>query len=120
MKRKSKVASNSALPASRKLLQLTRAELRADTRALRSDMRAGFSQVDARFSQVDARFSSIDAKLEQVISEVARIGALVEEQNSNNRVVLEGLTGLWHRQERVEGRVDDVEKFVRLIGRPKS
>ena len=78
-----------------------------------------FNQVDSRFKQVDSRFDQMDSKFERVLSEVARVGVLVEEQNSNNRVVLEGLTGLWQRQERVECRVDDVEKLVQSIARSK-
>ena len=59
------------------MLQLVRNELKADIRGLRSEQRAGFGQVDSR--------------LEQVLSEVARVGILVEEQNSRNQIVFEGL-----------------------------
>lgn len=86
------------LPATQGMLQLVRTELK-------SEMKSGFRQVGSR--------------LEQVLSEVARVGILVEEQNSRNRVVLEGLTGLWERQQRSDNRVSDVEKLVRIIGRAK-
>ena len=121
------VSSSKDLPATQGMLQLVRTELKADIRSLSSEMKAGFSQIDSRFSQIDSRFSQVDSKFnlmdskfERVIADVARIGVLVEEQNANNRIVLEGLTGLWQRQERVEVRVDDVEKFVRSIGRPRT
>lgn len=129
------------LPATQGMLQLVRTELKADIRELRSETKAGFqqmesrfnqidakfnqidsrfSQMDSKFSQMDSRFSQMDSKFERVLSEVARIGVLVEEQNSNNRVVLEGLTGLWQRQERIEGRVGDVEKLVRSVAHPRN
>lgn len=128
------------LPATQGMLQLVRTELKADVRELRSSMTAEFKQVDAkfnhvdarfnqidaRFNQVDARFNETDAKIERVLgavhrvaSEVARIGVLVEEQNSKNRIVLEGLTGLAQRQDRVESGFADIQKFVRSIARNK-
>ncbi|MGK5090116.1 hypothetical protein WDW86_21410 [Bdellovibrionota bacterium FG-2] len=116
------LSSAKDLPATQGMLQLVRAELKADIRSLSSEMKAGFnqidskfSQVDSKFSQVDSRFNQVDSKLERVLSDVARIGVIVEEQNANNRVVLEGLTGFWQRQERVETRVDEWEKLLRSI-----
>lgn len=100
------VPQSKDLPATQGILHLVRMELK-------SEMKAGFSQVNARFNQVDARF-------EQVLSEIARIGILVEEQNSRNRIVLEGLSGLWERQERVEKRVDHFEKTIHNILRSKA
>jgi hypothetical protein len=108
------------LPATQGMLQLVRNELK-------SEMKAGFGQVDARFNQIDARFAQfeskfaqVDSRFEQILSEISRIGILVEEQNSRNRIVLEGLAGLWQRQDRIESRVDDVEKTVRSIARYKA
>lgn len=86
------------LPATQRMLQLVRSELKADIRGLRSETRAGFNQTDS--------------KLEQVLSEVARVGTLVEEQNSNNRIVLEGLTGLYQRQDRNEMRTEEIQNLV--------
>jgi chromosome segregation ATPase len=129
------------LPASQGMLHLVRSELKADIRGLHSEMNSRFDQVDARFNQIDARFNQIDSrfkqmdskfsqmdskfnqmdsKFEQVLSAVARVGTGVEEQNSRNRVVLEGLTGLWQRQDRLETRVDKVESTVRSIARPRT
>ncbi len=121
------------LPATQGMLQLVRSESKADLRELRSEMKSGFKKIDASFNQIDARFNQIDArfnqndsrfdatdaKLERVLSEVSRIGILVEEQNSRNRVVLEGLTGLWQRQDRVETRLDEVEKLVQSFSRAR-
>jgi hypothetical protein len=93
------------LPATQGMLQAVRTELKADIRGLRSEMKAGFSQVDAKFN-------TMDSKIEQVLSAVARIGATVEEQNARNQVVMEGLTVLFHRQDRTEVRLGEVENVV--------
>jgi hypothetical protein len=125
----------STMPSSRGMLQLVRTELKSDIRAVRSDMKAGFARSDgevatlrsemkAGFARVDGEFASVrsemrsgfsrvDAKLELVVSEVARLGVLVEEQNANNRIVLEGLSSLWQRQDQFESRLtDEVERAV--------
>lgn len=116
---------------SKSRLYLLRAELKADNRELKSELKADIKQLDSKIMHVDARVSSLDSKITQVDSkvervlgavhhlagEVARIGILVEEQNSKNNIVLEGLTGLAQSQDRLEARVENVEKMVRAISR---
>ena len=85
-----------------------------------------FAQIDERFDRIDARFVQIDARLdriearfdqfaaetnakfEKLSSEIHRLALLIEEQNARNSIVLDGLTSLFYRQERVES------DFVRL------
>lgn len=86
-------------PASRKLLKLVGAELRAEIRALDAKFEARFLAIDAKS---ESRFASIEATLKEMRVEIARQSVLLEEQNSNNRIVLEGLQALWQRQERIE------------------
>jgi methyl-accepting chemotaxis protein len=105
-------AKSKDLPATHGMLDHVRSELKADIRGLRSEMKSGFRQVDSRFEQIDSRFEQIDSKLEQVLSQVSRIGTLVEEQNSRNQVVLEGLTGLYRRQDRIELEVGEIRNTV--------
>ncbi len=128
------VPAKKNLPATQEMLRRVRNELKAEMKAgfknveskfdqmesrfnqidskfSQNDSR--FSQIESRFSQIDARFNQTDAKMELVLSEVARIGVLVEEQNSNNRIVLEGLSGLWQRQEQFESRLtNEVDRSV--------
>jgi hypothetical protein len=101
------------LPATQGMMQLVRSELKADFREIRSEMKSEFRQVDARFEKV------LEA-VHHVASEVVRIGILTEEQNSRNRVVLEGLTGLAQRQDRLEYRVDEIDKSLRSYSRTRS
>jgi methyl-accepting chemotaxis protein len=133
-------AKSKDLPATHGMLDHVRSELKADIRGLRSEMKSGFRQMDSRFeqvdsrfeqvdsrfeqidarfeqmnsrfSQVDSRFEQIDSKLEQVLSQVSRVGTLVEEQNSRNQVVLEGLTGLYRRQDRIELEAGEIRNTV--------
>src|SRR5258708_4561511 len=101
------------LPTTQRMLHLVRDELKFETKALKSEMNAIKSEMKAGFHRTDA-------KIEQVLSEVARVGIFVEEQNSRNAIVLEGLSGLWDRQKRVEDRVGEVEATVRSIARART
>jgi hypothetical protein len=96
------------LPATQGMLHLVQNELKADIRGLRSEMDAGFHRVESSVAEVKASVARVEAS-------TARIEALVEEQNSRNQVVLEGLTGLYHRQDRVESRLGEVENLVQTI-----
>ncbi len=68
-------------PATRKMLALVRDELKSDIRGLEQKMESGFHKIEAGNS---------------------RMQLLLEEQNANNRIVLEGLQTLWYRQDRLE------------------
>lgn len=102
-----------------KMLSETKGELKSDitsvrleVKALREEMNGRFAQVDARFTQMDSKISNMDAKLETVIAAIHRTNALVEEQNSRNRVVLDGYTSLYDHQVHTNKRLDAVEKIV--------
>jgi hypothetical protein len=86
------------VPATQGMLRLVRSEIKSDIRGLRSEMKSGFYRTDS--------------KIEQVLSEVARVGSLVEEQNSRNQIVLEGLTNLFHRQDFENRRMGEIENIV--------
>ena len=110
------------IPATQGMLHLVRRELKSEIRSSRSHsdsrfntLESRFKDVDARFAQVDARFNQVMGAIHQLTSEVARIGTLVEEQNSRNQIVLEALTGIYQRQDRVESRMDRVEELVHSI-----
>ena len=91
--------------------------VRSDVKALdkRIDARfnevdARFDKVDARFNEVDSRFHKVDSKLEQVISGIHRVTALVEEQNAQNRYVLDGYASLYDSQENIKVRLQKIEE----------
>jgi hypothetical protein len=83
-------------------IQGVRTELKAEIQGVRTELKAEIQELRGEFK---TQFLRMDAKFDHVVGEVARLGVLVEEQNANNRIVLEGLTGLWQRQERFESRL---------------
>ena len=95
--------------ATRKELHLVRDELKSDIRSLElkidghfNGIESRFNGIESRFNGIESRFNGIESRLEKMQAEQFRMYALMEEQNSNNRIVLEGLQGLWQRQERIE------------------
>jgi hypothetical protein len=68
-------------PATRKMLASFRDELKSNICGMEQKMESGFHEIEAGNS---------------------RMQLLLEEQNANNRIVLEGLQILWHRQDRRE------------------
>jgi hypothetical protein len=80
---------------------------RVDARLRQVDAR--FDKVDARFDSMDARFDNMDAKFDELKHEIKadihRLGLLIEEQNARNVFVLDGLTSLFNRQDRIEQKV---------------
>ncbi len=98
-KRKSRAPAKSEdIPITKRLLDLTKQELKSDITSLRMEMKSGFSNVGAEISDVKAA--------------VFRIEALVEEQNSRNRFVLDGFTSLHDKQDSGDKRIGNLEKTV--------
>ncbi|MBY0470031.1 hypothetical protein K2X30_02610 [bacterium] len=96
-------------PATRRLVYLVRDELLGK-------MEAGFSQVSSDISSMRSDISSIRSDISSIRSDMSRMQSemrsdfsrmqiLLEEQNSNNRIVLEGLQAVWQRQDRIESIV---------------
>ena len=77
-------------PATRKMLALVRDELKSDIRGSEQKMESGFQKMASDFHKLEAGNS--------------RTQLLIEEQNANNQIVLEGLQALWQRQENLEQR----------------
>ena len=91
-------------PTTRKMLYLVRDELRGDLRQVHDELRAEIrSEIHSLDTKMEHRFGKMETSL-------ARMELKLEEQNANNRIVLEGLQMLWQRQERTEGRLDRLER----------
>lgn len=114
------------VPATQRHLELVRQELKSDITSFHLEMRAGFQAMDARFQSIDARFFdmdsrftkidgqflAIDARFERLESILLSMKAMMEEQNSRNRYVLDGYNFLFDKAERSEKRLQLVEKKV--------
>ena len=69
-------------------IKLLRDELQGEMKLLRSELKEDIHRLSAEIGEIKVM--------------VHRSNLLVEEQNANNRIVLEGLQTLWQRQERLE------------------
>ena len=71
------------------------------------------SHADKKFHEVKSEFHGVKSEIHELKAEVAtlnkfvhRMGLLVEEQNNRNKIVLDGLTQLFEKQERLEKKVE--------------
>lgn len=85
-----------------------KSEVRTEINGLKSEINDLKSDVGG----LHIKLHSVDAKIYGLQSEVHKLAVLIEEQNARNIIVLDGLTGLFGRQERVETRVDSFEKLL--------
>jgi len=83
-----KVIRADDVPVNRKMLYSVRDELKSDILSVRSEM-----------TSLHENFNALRAEMTGAIHKVA---LLVEEQNSRNVIVLDGLNVLFHRQEQIE------------------
>jgi len=84
------------VPVTQKMLFGVRDELKTDISSVRFEIKSFRSEMDSRF--------------QKVISEIHRVGVLVESQHAENRYVLDGYTSLNDRLEVVEKRTNEIEK----------
>ncbi|MBX3021118.1 MAG: hypothetical protein KF799_05520 [Bdellovibrionales bacterium] len=78
--------------------------------ALETNLEARFSNLEASWeAKLDAK---LESKLSPIVSEIHRLALLIEEQNARNKIVLDGLTGLFARQDRVETKVEELTKTI--------
>lgn len=66
-------------------------------------------QVESQVKQVESR---LESKIETVLSVVHRTHALIEEQNSRNRYVLDGYTSLNDRLDNHENEIQNIKKTL--------
>ena len=103
------------LPVTRAMLHGVRDELRAridGTNARIDGTNARIDETNARIDETNAR---LDALRAEVLAEIHRIGALVEDQEARNRVVVEAVQGHHARFERIEARIDETQGMIREI-----
>ena len=72
-----------------------------------------FESIDKRFDSIDRKFEALDAKIDSkfdlLLAEIRRVGIIVEEQRAQNIYVLDGISNLSARMEKVEERLDILE-----------
>lgn len=99
------------IPVTQGMLYEVRNELKKDIGSVRHEVSSVRHEVSSVRHEIEAVKQSVEAlreemnsKFDKVISEVHRIGLLVEEQNARNKYVLDGYTHLSDRLDKVEGK----------------
>ena len=71
------------------------------------------SHTEMKFQETEVRFDEVKAEIHEVKATIARIEKsshrmelLLEEQNNRNKIVLDGLSHLFERQERIEKKMN--------------
>ncbi len=107
---------SSEILVTQKLLLSVKSELKSDitsvaldVKSLRSEMSSIRSEVDSLRFEMNSRFEKMDSKFETLAAAIHRTNALVEEQNSRNRIVLDGYDQIYRRQEEYEKRIQALE-----------
>lgn len=95
-----KTASNEKYIHLNQKIEQLRLEFDQKIEQLRSEFSQKIEQLRSEFrSEID----QLRHEIGQLKVMVHRTNLLVEEQNANNRIVLEGLQAIWQRQNRLEG-----------------
>ncbi len=104
------------LPASVGLVEEVRDELKAEIGVFRHEVKA---EIGAFRHEIKAEMHSLRHELrgeiQQVLVIAHRTQAIVEEQRSENRIVLDGLKNLGERQDRVEEEIILNQDFLRTL-----
>lgn len=123
-KRKTYPQRRADIPVTQKMLYLVRDELkeaiiasehRCDAKIntkfneLNGKFESKFNELNSTVEGLNVKFDGMSGQIHQLSSDVYRLAGLIEEQNARNAVVLDGLTSLFARQERVERRMDHLE-----------
>ena len=123
--------SHNDLPATVGLVKEVRNEVKADIRTLRAEMgnlRAEMGNLKSEMGTLRSEMGNLRSEMKgemQIIKEdlgskIHRVLVVVEEQRSENRIVLDALKNLDERQDRLEGEVVDLKKTVKLIARSRG
>src|SRR5262249_40978193 len=97
-------------PATRRMLSLVRDELvqrmdsgnstlRGEIAELRGELRSNVAELRGSIEELRGE---LRGNILELRADYSRMAILLEEQNANNRIVLEGLQALWQRQDRIE------------------
>lgn len=119
------VPRSDELPVTQAMLFIVRDELKAGQRSLGRRIDSLDSKIDSlglrvdslelRIDSLEARIDGLEAKMdskfEAMSAQLHQMMLLIEEQNHRNTIVLDGLRSLFERQDRVETRLREIDKF---------
>jgi hypothetical protein len=97
-----KPMKSSEVPVTVKMLYSVRDEMNSKFLSLEHKLNSH----DKRFDAIDAKFSSLDERVksseQRLMAEIHKMVLIGEEQRNQNRMVMDLLTNLFERQDRVE------------------
>jgi chromosome segregation ATPase len=83
----------------------TRVEKRMDTIEKRMDaLEKRMGNLEKRMDNLEQSMANLILEMQRLTAEVHRIGLLVEQQNANNRYVLDGYAMIYDRQDKLDDR----------------
>lgn len=83
-----------------KMLYAVRDELKSDVNSTKKELRGEMATLRSELK------TEMGVLREDLKGEIHRLALLVEEQNARNKIVMDGLTELFYRQDRVEKLVN--------------
>lgn len=92
--------------ATQNMLYSVRDELIAHTEKKFQETEMRFHEVKADIHEVKAEIHDVKANIAKLDKSVHKMALLMEEQNNRNKIVLDGLSQLFERQERVEKKLN--------------
>ena len=111
-KKKTTPTKSKDVPVIQEMLFEFRDELKFGLSSNLSAINSNKLEIQSLEKKMDSKFSSMDSKFDKVLSEIHRIGLLVEEQNARNKFVLDGLTSVLDRQDRQENEIVGIKKTL--------
>lgn len=100
------------------MLYLVRDELKSDILSVKEEFGSLKSGQDSLKLEMKASEQRLSSVFEAIKAEMHRFGLMVEEQRNNNRIVFDGLNGLFLRQERVETGLATIDKTMSDLKKP--
>lgn len=95
--------------------------VRLKVKGLEKKMDSRFTEMESKLSTIDAKFDKMDSKIEVVLAEVQRIGLRVEQQSTQNAIMLESQIELIKRQDNLEKEVrEEVKTLTQLISMTRN
>ncbi len=114
--------THARMPATVQLVCEVRDELKADIVSVREEVNSVRHEVNSVRHEVNsvrhelkAKINEVKSDIQKVLSSVHRTQTLMEEQRSENRVVLDGLITVNEHQNRIELELQDMQKTIGLL-----
>lgn len=119
-KEEPRIERTADMPVTYQMLDRVRRELKSDIASLEIKMDSGFSKMQSTMdamsakmqSTMDAMNAQMQSSMEAMSAKLHRMHFLLEEQSVRNGIVFDGIAANFARQERIEGRINEVEKTI--------